>query len=37
MPARWTAVIAVNRSEARELAAAHRRELQRFRQQVHEG
>jgi hypothetical protein len=31
VPARWTAVIAVNRPEAQGLAVAHRRELQRFR------
>jgi hypothetical protein len=37
VPARWTAVIAVNRPEARALAVAHERELQRFRQQAHEG
>jgi hypothetical protein len=37
VPARWTAVLAVNRPEARALAAAHQRELQRFRQQVHAG
>jgi hypothetical protein len=34
VPARWTAVVAINRADAGSLAAAHQRELERFRAQT---